>query len=281
MIPSGIKGRKPHISVSQLNTFTNCGERWKQRYVMGRKIPPGVAAVVGSGVDTSVNRNLVHKVENDGALLTQEEVQDRARDGALASWRKGVMLSSTDVFLGVKKVRGAAIDKAVRLATLHLEEFAPEIEPLSADHVQRRWRVPVKGLPVDIVGVIDVQEEATLRDTKTTAKSPSRTVAETSLQGTAYVMAAWVIDKLDLEQAEFTLDYLIDTKRPRARQYRAKRTKEHIRILLRRVSRAVEGMEAGRFLPADPEWWGCSRRYCGYWQTCPYAHGRKLVSLSS
>lgn len=39
-----------YLSVSQLDTFTRCGEQFRRRFMEGECIPPGIAARIGSGV---------------------------------------------------------------------------------------------------------------------------------------------------------------------------------------------------------------------------------------
>ncbi len=269
--------KKPHVSVSQINLYGNCGEAYRRRYVLGEKKPPGIAAIVGRGVDHSVNENLTHKVEN-GEVLPTEAVLDIARDGFEKSWQEGVMLSDKEVQEGTEKVRGKGIDKTVRLAGLHSGHFAPHIEPISTAHIQRWWRIEIPQLPRDLIGVMDVQEKGLIRDTKTAGRMPTVDAAANSLQGSAYVTSARINDG---ERVEFQLDYLVDKKQPAAMSLRAGRTDAMLETFLLRVQTAVEGIEAGLVVPANPDHWMCSLRWCGYAPTCPYFHGKKLISLSS
>ena len=56
------KIEKPYISPSQLNTFENCGEAYKRRYLDKEIIPPVVAALRGTGVHRGAEMNFVQKI---------------------------------------------------------------------------------------------------------------------------------------------------------------------------------------------------------------------------
>src|SRR5262249_24225730 len=145
-----------------------CGEQFRRRYLERDIIPPGVAMIVGTATDTSVSANLQHKIDHDGAQLPTAQLADLAADHVRAAFSGGgVYLDDDDVAQGVARVRGAALDKSVRLSTLHARATAPKIIPL---RVQRSWSLSIAGVPFDLVGTMDVQEATTIRDTKTTGK---------------------------------------------------------------------------------------------------------------
>lgn len=267
---------KPYFSVSQLEMLSRCGEQYRRRYIEGDIRPPGIAAAVGRGVDDSVNQNLIHKVEH-GALLDAVEVKDLARDAFSRAWREGVLLTSEERSEGLDKVKGRGVDKTVRLASFHHFDFADKIDPISTGHVQRRWRIALEGFPRDLVGVIDVQERMRVRDTKTASKAPPKNAAHVSLQGTAYLLVAKVIDGED--GTEFSLDYLVDGKFPKSLQLKSTRSRRDFQMLLDRVEAAVVAIDAGVLIPASPGDWICSKRWCGYWDSCRYAARPKSVQI--
>ena len=65
---------KPRLSISAIDCLSRCGEQYRRIYVERERQPPGIALVIGRGVDSSVDVNLQHKIET-GELLTLEEVQ--------------------------------------------------------------------------------------------------------------------------------------------------------------------------------------------------------------
>lgn len=263
-------GRKPHLSISAIETLARCGEQYRRRYIEGEKIPPGIAALVGKGVDDSVTANLGAKIET-GALLDSDAVIDTARDSVVRQWEAGeVTLTEEETDSGPQKVKGAAIDKAAMLSLLHAASTAPTIEPTA---VQRFWRLELSNFPFDLIGYIDVDEARRVRDTKTSGKTPAASTADTSDQLTAYSLARKIIDGNGVP--EVVLDYLIDKRTPQALTLRSTRTDADFAPFLNRVEASAAVIEAGAFLPASPDSWACSKKFCGYWSTCKFARRGK------
>lgn len=262
------KNGRPQLHASALNM--KCAEAFRRRYMENEVIPPGVAMIVGTATDKSVTKNLAHKI-NTKELLSIEEVSDAARDGLNDAWQGGVTLDFEEAAQGVKVVKGGATDKAVRLAVLHAKRKAPALNPT---HVQRQWSVELKGFPVDLVGTMDIQEGAeSIRDTKTSGKTPSDDVAQRSVQLKAYALAAKVIDG-EAPKKVF-LDYLIDTQSPSVKSIEHEPGDADFRALLRRVETLCMAMERGVFVPVEPDHWVCSVKWCGYYRTCKYVRQPK------
>jgi|SRR5262245_52681384 len=263
---------KPQLHVSSLTM--QCGEAFRRRYIEKEIIPPGVASVVGTATDKTVTKNLESKMIWD-ELLTIEEIQDAARDGLDQAWQWGVTLDEDERQKGVRRVKGEATDKTIRLSVLHAERKAPELRPT---HVQRKWALELPGFPVDLVGTLDVQEGSeTVRDTKTSRKSPPEDVAENSIQLTSYALGIKVIDGQAPQKV--VLDYLIDIKMPVARTFEATRSDDDYRALLRRIETLCLAIERGVFMPVSPDHWMCCPKWCGYWSTCKYVRRPKQFSV--
>ena len=255
---------KPQLHATSVATFSRCGEQFRRRYLEGERMPPGIAAHVGSGVDHSVTANLTQKIQ-DGTLLSAEEVRDLARDGfQRALERDGAMLSEEELERGEAAVAGDAADKAVRLASLHHAELAPTIQPVA---IQWPWSLELADYDLELVGTADIREDGRIRDTKTTGKSPSADAADKSIQLTAYAMAATVIDG---RTPEVTLDYLVDLKTPKTAVLSSTRDENDFAALLNRVSVINDAITAEVFPPADPDSWMCSKRFCGFYGTCRF-----------
>lgn len=250
-----------------------CGIQYQYRYLEGRILPPGVSLITGTAVDKAVSKNLTNKIDA-GELLPVEQVTETARDALAVEWDRGVVLTSEEKDAGLAATKGAAIDKAVRLAGLHSNAVAPALEPT---HVQRSWAVELPGFPFDLAGTIDVQEGTkAVRDTKTTGKTPPANVADVSEQLTVYAMANRAID--GAAPKTVALDYLIDNKEPVARTFESTRTDDDFAVELRRIEQAARVIEAKAFTPPPPDSWWCSARFCGYASVCPYF--RKPVTIA-
>jgi len=189
----------PHISWSQIKMLQRCGKQYEFRYIEGKKIPPGVAAhigssthqsieknlkykIIGSSTHQSIEKNLKYKIEQ-GELLPLDVVQDIARDALLTNWEmRGVLLLPEEKSKGIKQVKGEAIDQAVALSRLHRVKAAPKIKPVS---VEREWELDIKDVGWSIKGRIDIETPRGIRDTKTAGRSPVKDAAEKDSQLTA------------------------------------------------------------------------------------------------
>jgi len=171
---------------------------------------------------------------------------------------------------------------------------------------------------LDLAGTLDVREQyvsstdqrslyqpeetiITIRDTKTSGKSPTASIADQiragkpiaevkagmaddSLQLTLYALATQVTEG---RLPDFVaLDYLVQTQKKDGSlgstyyvPTYSVRTAEDVEVELNRVVNAAHVLHTGVFTPANPTWWGCSKKWCGYWERCEYAKKPKLVQI--
>ena len=131
-----MKEKKPSLSDSALNMLYKCGQQYYYRYVEGKKIPPGIAAVIGRATHKSVYLDLQNKIDK-GVLRDISDVEDAARDGINGEWQRGVRLVEEELKESAKKLKGAAVDQSVALSVLHHDELAPIIEPVQVERFFR------------------------------------------------------------------------------------------------------------------------------------------------
>ncbi|QDP51261.1 MAG: hypothetical protein Unbinned7913contig1002_16 [Prokaryotic dsDNA virus sp.] len=233
------------------------------------RIPPAVAVLVGKSVHVSAENNLKNKCRNEGALLSLDVVQDLARDTLNKEWSGGgVSLDPEEKSKGVKVVKGEAVDKAVSLSKLHGEELAPVINPVSEDHVEKKFVIEVPGQEYNLAGTLDVEEKDAIRDLKTAKKTPNDSVAHSSDQLSMYALSMFA--ETGLLPKKLALDYLVNLKTPKIKTLETTRTKADLQIFLRRIEVSIRLIKSGIFIPCNSDNWCCDVRYCGYATTCPY-----------
>lgn len=266
MSPQTEATRKPQLHFSGLDLLWKCGIAFEFRHIQKLRMPPSSAVHVGKGVDQAANSNLTSKIETE-QLLPTEEVLDIARDTVRFSFQEeGALLMPDEP--NEKTACDFAVDKAVRLTKAHATVLAPTLRP---KRVQAKWTVEVPGFPFDLVGTRDLDEiDGTIRDLKTSAKSPNKNAAYTSDQGTMYALSKWVVEKLQ-PPIRFVLDTIVDlTRETKISQLESVRTKDDFQVMLNRVENAARVLEAGAFVPARQTDWWCSQKYCSYHAICPY-----------
>lgn len=260
-----------------------CGQQDYYRNVLGLKIPPGVAQVIGQSVHKVAALNLTSK-RDKGELMHSDEVMDVAADQTKGIWQNGVMLSQDEKKEGLKKVKAAAVDESVRMSSLHHTELAPKIDPAE---IERYFRLELVGFPMDLSGRIDVEEkDGSIRDLKTSKKSPTQGEIDVDDQLTIYSLGKRIVEGFDQDQLtkafavanrlspqKLFVDTLVKTKAAKIVTLETKRNQNHIERIFRIVERAITVLEKGAVMPNPNGWW-CSRTWCGYTDRCKFFSGR-------
>lgn len=324
--------RRRQLHISSVNMLNDCGQRFLFRYILGKRRPPSAFILVGNSIDTSVTRDLDSKIETGELLERGDVLDIAATTFEQEKAKEPIELDAEEKAEGktVEQILGDAKDKTVALAGLHHDEAAPAIQAIRTKrkfsvnmdtflrarakemheaaelapdrYAARMLTAQATSLNamaregVDFVGEQDIVEKIAdklvIRDTKTSAKSPSPSMldgagkpgtADDSEQLTAYAVASHVVDgKLpDL----MVLDYLVRTnaRTPSLKYVATKTTRslDDVNVFLNRFVNAIHALKTGVFVPANQSWWGCSQRWCGFYDICPYAKKPKLVQITT
>lgn len=263
---------KPRLHQSGLNMLSRCGMQYFYRYVEKVIAPPAVAMIEGTAVHETIHENLAYK-RSRGELLPDEHVADLAAERLRVNWlAEEPKLDEEESRLGEKNVRGMSIDRTVKLARLHHVRLAPVIRP---KWLERTFELELEGYPVNLGGTIDIQEEnRTLRDSKTTRKTPTQEAADNSLQLDMYHLAATVLD--EDPPTRLFLDFMVGQRAGCYQEtFETHRDETDHQRILDRVEAASKVIEAGAFMPVDSEHWICSAKWCGYFERCPFGARRR------
>ena len=71
------------------------------------------------------------------------------------------------------------------------------------------------------------------------------------------------------------MDVLVKTKTPKLETVWAKPAQDHA-PLIQRIERAALVIEAGAYLPAPPDHWKCSEKFCDFYNDCPFGRARRV-----
>jgi hypothetical protein len=270
------ESEKPYLSPTRLDMICRCGEQYRRRYGEKEIIPPGIAAIKGTGLHRGAALNFKQKIASHRDL-PETEIVNASVDAFDANIHGGFVLTPDEESAGVSRVIGRARDDVAQFARLHAAEVAPRYQPV---YVEERVRIPLPGATHDLLGVIDMGDDRNrVVDHKTSGKRKNRSEVDTSIQLTVYAAGHRIITGSLPD--EVRLEVMVKSKSdigPSRQVLRGTRGPEDFQSLAHRVNAVVRTIESGAFMPAVPGSWYCSATWCGYWRTCRFVqHGGHTI----
>jgi len=267
--------QKPHLSASSLELFAKCPEAWRRRYIENEKIPPRLSMHKGKALHAGAELNMRQKIE------TREDLEPAlVAEFAVQTFRDSVKHDGYELS---KNESAKTVDSMTRsveqLTTVHMTEQAPAYQPTA---VEKRFKIELPSLAHDLVGVIDLETEASeVVDFKSARRAYAGTEADHSPQLTIYAASqAAIVD----QPITVKLDVVIEpsARKPARRQLiESTRDKSDLPIIGRRLAVVSRTIEAGLFPPASVGSWWCSESWCGYWHSCPYVNSERIQAARS
>lgn len=275
--PAAEKPKKPHVSPAQLDLSTKCGEAYRRRYLENEKIPPGIAALQGTGVHGGAEANFRQKLETHQDLPASQIVEAAVASFEAEQARGGVALSEEEAARGATIVLGEAKDMVARMASFHAEVQAPDYQPAL---LEERIRIVLPEATHDIVGVLDLLDsQHRVADFKTAAKRKNQAEVDQSVALTSY--SAFAKIATGKAATEVRLDVIVKNKKLARQIITSDRSGPDYRVLANRTNALLAALKSGVFVPAYPGAWWCSPRWCGYWSTCPYVNAERKAKAEA
>jgi len=251
-----------HLSYSSITTYQMCPRSWRFHYLDRVQTPTSPALIFGSAFHETVEEHVKTAFATDRVPVADRwarhwaaQLERNAENGI--NWGRDSEESMND--LGIKMFSDpdtvALIDS---LQPLVIEEQV---------QIERRIELQVPGVPVPIVGYIDmIEADGVPADFKTSARSWNQGKADDELQPIFYLAA--------LNQAGYTLDaglfrhyVFVKTKKPQCQIWESYRTFKQMFWLFGLIRETWQAIEAGHF-PPNTTTFKCSPRYCEYWGIC-------------
>lgn len=261
---------KPYISTSQLTLYETCGEAYRRRYIEGERIPPGIAAHKGSGVHGGAQANFFQKIESHEDLK-QADIIDISITAFEKRLESDDFLLSSDEGLSKKVVVGQAKDSVSRMAKVLAQDVVHKYQPVL---VEQKQKIILPKSSHDLVCIIDLADDKDhVVDFKTGTKKKPKATADESEQ--LSFQALTFLAHTGRLPSKISLECLIDKKEPENQTLTTTRTMAHLDGLIARITTMQAGLEAGIYIPTTADNWKCSKKWCGYFNTCPYTQGRR------
>jgi hypothetical protein len=156
-----------------------CPEQYRRRYLLGEVARPGAALVWGSADHYAHEQNFRQKIES-GTDIPVGDVKAAFAEGFdRAVERNG---GEREVEWGDDKP-GDLKDKGVELAAVYHDLVSPTVQPVA---VEQKFEVRVPGVPVPVIGFVDVLEQYKAIERKTAARAQKTPKPDWLIQGWLY-----------------------------------------------------------------------------------------------
>lgn len=172
----------PHLSATQLAMLERCPEQFRQRYILGRREPPGAAMLWGSADGKAHGENFGQKIKTHEDIPT-EDVREAF------AWHLDLEI---DAVGGASEVDwrddtpATVKDRGVELVAYYHEMVSPTIQPTD---VEAKVEVEVPGVPVPFIGYIDVDTEHSAIERKTARGRSEQIPPHYRVQTLGYALA--------------------------------------------------------------------------------------------
>jgi hypothetical protein len=249
-----------HLSYSSLSHYLLCGYSWRLHYLDKVPVPTAPALVVGSAFH-DVAESYIKTGDNLETLWQQSFDKQLERNTAIA-WGD---VPDPDAAKAALCDDGLRMVKAKPVAAM-LSAIRGNYDPETCC-IEKRVELRVPGVPIPIIGYIDViTKDGIPGDFKTAARMWSDGKADGELQPLFY-LAALNQEGYEVPNGTFRHYVFTKTSRPDAKVFEIQHKFTEVFWLFQMIQAAWRGIEAGVF-PMNPTGWKCSERYCDYWAMC-------------
>lgn len=183
-----------HISASGVKMAARCPEQWRQRYVLGKKLPPAAALLQGRADHAAIEHSMRQKITTQNDLPVGE-----VQDFFLASFEQEIEaeggLAELEVRNADSKAQKIKVVDAMKLSgqrdvAAYQSKASPTIMPSA---VEQEFTLDVLDLPVKVLGYIDLigerSEQPLIIDRKGSGRARYKPEPEWTIQAEVYQLA--------------------------------------------------------------------------------------------
>lgn len=260
-----------HLSYSSINSWLMCGANWKFHYLDKIKTPTSIPLVFGSSFHNTIESFVTQ-------AITKPKKQQSIEEIWLEKWNKEI--TSTDE--NGEIIPRVDIDWADDSPEYHCNEGLrlltnPDIyngilsikagQDEAGAKVERKVELNVPGVPIPIVGYIDIiTADGVAGDFKTSSKSWTEDKAEGEIQ-TLFYLAAMNQMGIATPDWKFRHYIFVKTKTPKFQLLEHSHNPGQLMWLFKMIANVWKGIEAGVF-PENANSWKCSPNWCEYYGIC-------------
>lgn len=254
-----------HLSYSSISTFLTCAENWRRKYITKEPTYSTPALVFGKAIHQTIEQWVGAEGPCDPAkLLTHwQSAWSAAIEGETVVW--GLDQPAEHYNEGVRILSNEQV-------IYNLTTIQPRRNDEGQPAIERKVELRVPGVPVPIIGYIDIiTQDGVPGDFKTSARSWTTEKAAGELQPLFYLAA--------LNQAGETVPgwrfrhyTIIKTKTPKFETFEVAHKPGEVFFLFEVISKVWRAIQNGVF-PLQPNAWLCSAQYCDFYANCRGRYG--------
>lgn len=259
-----------HLSYSSISTFELCARSWRFKYLDKVASPPTPALVFGSAFHATIE-DIYRSYDPYGGsecdpLVVWREHWSRLSANPEIRWdAESPEMIGAD---GIKLFGSVAVlDEISRHRPLQTPLHSPD-EPFC---IERKIELRVPGVPVPIIGYIDmIESDGVPCDFKTSSRAWTDAKHDAETQPLFY-LAALNQSGYYCPELKFRHFVFIKTGKPRVQVLESTHTLSELLWLFESIQAVWKAIEAEAFT-MNPTAWICTERWCPYWFSC---RGRK------
>jgi putative RecB family exonuclease len=253
-----------HLSYSSINTFLSCPANWKFHYLDKIPVQTSKDLIFGSAFHGAIESFLANKSKPDQPSLTdlwqdnwhkQIIVEDKPREDI--NWKDETPESLCN--LGIRMFESPAIRDGILSIT-------PTFNLDGNAAIEKKVELRVPGVPIPIIGYIDIMTPSGPGDFKTSGKSWSADKAENEMQPLFYLAALNQLG-MTVPNWEFTHFVFVKTKTPQFQKITHQHNPSQCIWLFGMIRKVWLAIQSGAF-PENPTGWMCSSDWCDYYSNC-------------
>ena len=256
--------RQPHLSVSSVNSYIDCGLQYKFSKI--EKLKPDFLSdnlIFGS----SIHRILAefNQEKMIGNVLSSDELETMFKK----DWERSAK-DKDDIQYSKGKSYRVLLNQGVKLLT-EFRKSVPEDDNIILA-IEEPFEFYIEGLDIPLIGVMDLVEEdpdgsLIITDYKTSKRAMAISEVDKNFQLTVYYTAAKMNGYADRD-INLKFDCLIKTQKPKFEQIYTCRSYDHTARAVKKIKHVYDGILKEVFVPNDNSWRcsGCSyKSHCDDW----------------
>lgn len=148
-----------HLSASSITKFLRCPRMWQDEYIFGNRGPSNSSLIIGSAVHLTLSKIL----RADKRVMTfEEDWRDVIEEAQPSEYRSDVLPRDSIVWKDPP-------DRAYNIALKHVYDYYELVgKHLVVTETEKEIAIEVPGVPIPVIGFVDVVCPGRIIDVKTT-----------------------------------------------------------------------------------------------------------------